>query len=33
VVGAPLVRVGQWVVREHRRYPKELSPIPWIGHC
>jgi hypothetical protein len=30
VVAAPLVRMG-WVWR--RRHPRDLAPIPWIGHC
>ena len=30
VVAVPLARVG-WVWK--RRHPRDLSPIPWIGHC
>jgi hypothetical protein len=30
VVAAPLARMG-WVWR--RRHPRDLAPIPWIGHC
>jgi hypothetical protein len=30
---APLMRLGQWVVRERRMHPHDLPPVPWIGHC
>jgi hypothetical protein len=30
LIAAPLVRMG-WVWR--KRYRRDVSPIPWIGHC
>jgi hypothetical protein len=30
VVAAPLARLG-WVWQ--RRHPRDVAPIPWIGHC
>ena len=33
LVAAPLYRLGLYVVRQRRRHPKDLPPIPWIGHC
>jgi hypothetical protein len=33
LVAAPLARLGQLVARQVRRHPRDLPPVPWIGHC
>jgi hypothetical protein len=36
LAGAPLVRLGRALGVEERRRrlrPRDLPPIPWIGHC
>jgi hypothetical protein len=34
MVAAPLAKLGHALaVHERRRHPKDLPPIPWIGHC